>query len=291
MKDVEFEGLKPYFDDMPIAFSVVELILGENGEPVDFVFRYANHALAELDEVKMENLVGKYFYKEVFEENHDRKWLEYYHAAAFLNQTLELHEFSPEIGKYLKIICYPWRREGCCACVLFDETALIRAEKRLEYLAHYDKTTQFGNQNAYLEFLRRFQAGTDAGVIFVDVNDLKTINDRYGHDAGNFLIRMVRDHIQDDFQDMRESIFRIGGDEFVIVCLHADRESVRRQAEMLRRHMSNSNILHLPPILASVGWSWAAQADSLEELVRQADFSMYEEKRNYHWSGSVAAGR
>lgn len=279
---MDLEGLKRYFDRMPIAFTVIEIVLGENGEPIDFVFRYANQALAQLEEVNLDDLIGRRFYGDVFEDRHDRKWLKYYYSAAFLNQTHELREFSPEVGKYLKIICYPWLEVGYCACVLFDETALVQAEQRLEYLANYDKTTQFNNRNAYMEFLDQFQSARNIGVVFVDINGLKTLNDRYGHDAGDFLFRMVRDRINFVFGDKTAKIFRIGGDEFVIVLLNVTRKCCQKRAEELREQMKNTEISYLPSSLAAVGWSWAAHTNSLDDLVQQADSSMYQEKRGFH---------
>lgn len=278
---MNFNVLKPYFDSMPVAFTVIEIVLDENEQPCDWIFRYANPALAQLEKLNFDALLGKRFFTDLFSDNHDVKWLKYYYAAAFLNQTHELHEFSPEIGKHLRIVCYPWTERGYCACVLYDETVQVRALRRLEYLAYYDKKTKFSNRNAYTAFLNTFKTGDNVGVIFIDVNELKTVNDRYGHDTGNFLIDLVCDRIYHVFNDI-ERIFRIGGDEFVIVLLDIDQTCCENKARFLQEQMSNSDIANLPAVLASVGWSWASQTDSLKELVHEADVSMYQEKHKYH---------
>lgn len=282
MESREYDDLKKYFDRMPIAFMVADLILDERERPVDFIFRYANPALALLAGVELERLLGKRFFQEVFWKKHDKKWLEYYYASAFLHQTYELREFSPELGKYLKIICYPWSLPGSCACVLFDETALVEAERRMEYLANHDEPTKFHNRNAYMEFASQFEAGSRAGVIFVDLNGLKVLNDRWGHDAGDFLLGIARDRINSAFDGQEKKIFRIGGDEFVIVLPDVEQELCRQLVKALREQMKNDSIPYFPSILASVGWSWSDQADSLEKLVREADRAMYKEKRGYH---------
>ena len=267
---------------MPIAFTVIQMVLDEQGEPEDFIFRYANQALADLEEVELEGLIGKRFYDMVFKEKSDRKWLPYYYSSAYLQQTHELREFSPEIGKYLKIICYPWLEPGYCACVLFDETKLVIAEKRLGHLARYDKTTQFKNRNAYLEFREQFHASAPTGVIFIDINELKKINDQYGHDSGDFLFRMVRDAINSVFPQPDRHIFRIGGDEFIIILPDVTYAQCQTQVSLLRERLKNSQILHMPSVLASVGFSWTEHVTNLDELVKQADHSMYEQKRLYY---------
>lgn len=278
---MDFKQLEKYFGSMPIAFTVIELVTNSEGKPVDFIFRYANLALAQLEEISLENLLGKHFFGDVFSSRNDRKWLEYYYAAAFQHQTLEMQEYSPEVGKYLKIICYPWFELGYCACILSDETSLVYAKQRLEYLAHYDATTKFGNRNAYRNFLTQVQDANNLGVIFVDLNGLKALNDHYGHESGDFLFRMVSDRIKQVFPNT-DSIFRVGGDEFVIILPGINQEYCKTKVMLLRKQMLNPDIPHFPAVLASVGWSWAACPSTPEHLIRQADQSMYEEKRKYY---------
>ena len=272
-----------YFDAMPIAFAVVEVLLDGEGRPEDFVCRYANRALAKLERVELDELIGRRFYGDLREERRERKWMPYCYASAFLGETHELRTYIPRGGKYLRIISYPWMEKGCCACVLFDETELVTAEKRLEHLARFDGTTQFHNRNAYLEYLDQFRRGGPVGVVFVDVNGLKETNDRYGHDFGDVLFRLVRDGINSVFGKVTGCrIFRIGGDEFIIVLPGVDRDGCRERAEALRACLTNRKVPHMPPVLASVGWSWAGQAEDLEQLATEADRAMYLEKRAYY---------
>ena len=266
---------------MPVAFTIIELVLNEKQEPVDFIFRYVNQAFAQLEEVKLEDLQDRRFFKEVFPHNNDKKWLKYYYSSAFRDKIYELHEYSPEIGKHLEITCYPWLTPGYCACILSDESELVQVKEQLETLALQDQATTFQNRNAYLNFCNDFESGRNVGVIFVDINQLKTTNDRYGHQSGDALIKMVSERIHAVFQGggYDYKIFRIGGDEFVIVLLGVSREFCQAQAKALDSSMHNSEEPCFPPVLASIGWGWESRVICLEDLVKAADDDMYQRKK------------
>ena len=102
-------------DDMPLAFCVIELTFNEEGRGVDFVFRYCNAEMANVEGVPVEEMLNRSFY-EVF-RNGDKKWLVAYADVALNGTKHTLRDYSPEIGKYLTIHCYQ-PEPGYCACVL-----------------------------------------------------------------------------------------------------------------------------------------------------------------------------
>lgn len=105
------------FDDIPIAFTDIEMIFNEQRQAVDWIFRYGNEALAKLENCPLELMIGNTF-GNIF-NNMDTKWLRSYERAVLYGETLELVDFSPEINKYLRIICFPTFK-GHCGCMLFD---------------------------------------------------------------------------------------------------------------------------------------------------------------------------
>lgn len=276
---MDTRAFQAYFDTMPIAFTIIELVLNEYDEPVDFIFRYANPALAALEGVALEELKGKRFFGDIFPQNNDKKWLKYYYSSAFRNKIYELHEHSPEIGKHLNIICYPWLAPGYCACILTDESELVAARKQLEVLALQDQATTFRNRNSYLDFCHHFEPSHNVGVIFIDINGLKATNDQYGHRSGDALIQMVSTRIAGLFTRDGCNVFRIGGDEFVVVLSDVSQEDCQAQAERLIQGMQNTEVPQFPRVLASVGWSWESWVICIEDLVKAADEHMYQQKR------------
>lgn len=102
-------------DDMPLAFCVIELVFNKDGRGVDIIFRYCNAEMANVEGVPVEEMLNRSFY-EVF-RNGDKKWLVAYADVALNGTKHTLHDYSPEIDKYLTIHCYQ-PEPGYCACVL-----------------------------------------------------------------------------------------------------------------------------------------------------------------------------
>lgn len=105
------------FDNMPFAFTDIELIYNEKSQAVDWVFRYGNEALARLEMIPLENIIGNTF-GSLF-QNMDKKWLLSYERSAIYGETLEILDYSPEIDRHLKIISFPTFK-GHCGCIMFD---------------------------------------------------------------------------------------------------------------------------------------------------------------------------
>ena len=105
------------FDDLPIAFADIEMVFDDERRAVDWIFRYGNQALAFLEKVPLERLIGSTF-SSLF-PNMDDKWLRAYEQVALYGATLEMVDYSPEIDTYLRILCFPTFR-GHCGCILSD---------------------------------------------------------------------------------------------------------------------------------------------------------------------------
>ncbi len=135
----EYRAKYQVFDDFPIAFTDIEMLLDEKQNAVDWVFRYGNEALAKLEKIPLDKMIGRTF-SSIF-PNMDEKWLRSYERAALYGQTLEIIDYSPEIDTYLDIICFPTQK-GHCGCILLDIGAMQYADNqgdsqnaRLRYFA------------------------------------------------------------------------------------------------------------------------------------------------------------
>ena len=95
------------------------MIFDEERQTIDWIFRYGNEALARIEEVPLNEIIGSTF-RSIF-PNMDRKWLRSYEQAVLYGETLEIMDYSPEIDKYLRINCFP-TFNGHCGCLIFDVT-------------------------------------------------------------------------------------------------------------------------------------------------------------------------
>lgn len=105
------------FDNMPFAFTDIEMVFNDKNHAIDWIFRYGNAALARIEKLPLERLIGSSF-GSLF-ANMDSKWLKIYERATLYGKTLEITDYSPEIDTYLKVICFPTFK-GHCGCILFD---------------------------------------------------------------------------------------------------------------------------------------------------------------------------
>ena len=105
------------FDTIPFAFADIEMVFDGECRAIDWVFRYGNPALAQLEKMPLEKLIGNSF-RSLF-PNMDAKWLRSYERATLFGETLQIIDYSPEIDTYLEVICFPTFK-GHCGCILFD---------------------------------------------------------------------------------------------------------------------------------------------------------------------------
>ena len=103
------------------------------------------------------------------------------------------------------------------AFVVMNEQKKRAMESRLRKLSFTDKLTGLGNRNNYIQMLEQLEKTPPAnlGVVFIDLNGLKMINDQFGHAAGDKHIKNLADVFRKHFRE--EDIYRIGGDEFVFL--------------------------------------------------------------------------
>lgn len=125
----EYAEYYKVFDKMPFAFTDIEMVFNERFRAVDWVFRYGNNALAELEKMPLSDMIGNSFGK-LF-PNMDSKWLRTYERAALFEEMLNVVDYSPEIDTDLNIICFPTFK-GHCGCILMNVDELTFVKKNNE---------------------------------------------------------------------------------------------------------------------------------------------------------------
>ena len=165
---------------------------------------------------------------------------------------------------------------------------LIRETEALERLASIDGMTGLNNRRNFMELAEsewaRFKRyGRPLALLMIDVDHFKSVNDTYGHDIGDEVIRAVADTLQKQ-KRVPDIAGRLGGEEFALLLPEATLDSAVAAAERLRGLVEAQVIAvdgqHIP-VTISVGAS-AVQAETLgiEELIKQADVALYEAKRS-----------
>ena len=152
-----------------------------------------------------------------------------------------------------------------------------RARMKMEEL--YEKAIRDGLTNVYNRSVINEMNGMvdkNYSIMFLDVDNLKQINDNYGHDVGDKVLIEVANVIK---KNVRKSdlVMRYGGDEFVVVMWDCDLKSAKRTAEKLLTEIGNIRINDQVKISVSIGLSKGM--DSLEKSIMMADRCMLEAKK------------
>ena len=155
----------------------------------------------------------------------------------------------------------------------------------LSRLAYHDGLTDLLNRTSYMEELKKLDESHNFHVLLAlyDVNNLKYVNDTYGHQKGDEMIRRVADALREHLGPLGKC-YRIGGDEFVFLSTVPDpeKEFLKYQKEF----EASLGTLKLPdgterPITVAMGYSILSHnmSQSMDDIVQEADTKMYEAKR------------
>ncbi len=165
-----------------------------------------------------------------------------------------------------------------------DMTERRHFEAELSRLALTEPLTGLANRGALTKFLSEHLAGdpnTPVGVIFIDLDGFKQINDVHGHAAGDAVLIQAARRIEGDVVPPN-SVYRVGGDEFVILVIDAETATrVRQLADQVRTGLARSYDAAgvQVSLTASVGWSRGDASDGVESLIDKADADMYRRKK------------
>lgn len=174
---------------------------------------------------------------------------------------------------------------GAVGCVS-DVTDRVQMRRELEMRATVDKLTSCLNREAALGLLEETTAavkfpGEGNALIYVDVDEFKSVNDRYGHAAGDRLLSEVAERLRQSAR-RADIVGRVGGDEFIVICPRVlNSAQAIRVAERVAAATSTVVDVGVAPVQlrTSVGVAWTAGAIDADAFLAQADSAMYQSKR------------
>jgi two-component system cell cycle response regulator len=166
---------------------------------------------------------------------------------------------------------------------------LLATREAMRQQATHDYLTELWNRSSILdilqkEMIRSARERSSIGLVLVDLDHFKSINDAHGHFAGDFALQESARRMQSSMRTY-DSIGRYGGEEFLVVLPGCDRDCTQNQAERMRLAISGMP-LQLPdrqlPVSASFGCTSVADAAAVtaEQLIRMADDALYRAKHN-----------
>ncbi len=170
--------------------------------------------------------------------------------------------------------------------IVLDVTDRKRSEEEIAFKAYHDALTRLPNRALFLDRLRIALAqaernGTELAVLFLDLDDMKIINDTLGHATGDDLLRKLGDRLEATLR-RGDTVARVGGDEFLLLLaqIHGERDA-ERVAGKIHERLTEPFLVEDDEMLVttSIGVAvYPADGDTAEALIRSADGAMYRVK-------------
>jgi diguanylate cyclase (GGDEF)-like protein len=201
-------------------------------------------------------------------------------------QTVSLGKATRQLteapgGRAIEIINRPLKSGGWVATIE-DITERRRAEEKIAHLAHYDGLTELPNRLLFRERLEQslqaIRPGEQLAVLYIDIDEFKSINDALGHPVGDELLKAVADRLRGCLGDT-DVAARLGGDEFAVIqTAIKDRAETTRLVDAIHSAIRQpfECIGHLITTDASIGIAVApGDGVDLDQLLKNADLALY----------------
>ena len=257
----------------------------DDGRIVDFEYVDANRAACQANRLTLPEMVGNTLLT-LFPEHGPSGWFDAYAAVVETGEPLavddipfdhpgaEMHWFDNRAVKVGDGLSFTWR----------DVTDRYLARDNLQDLAHHDPLTGLANRLDLHERLplrlARAHLGSALAVLFCDVDDFKHVNDEYGHDVGDDVLREIARRMTETVRS-NDYIARLGGDEFVILL---DRVRDIHQAASVADKIREAVLAPMPlgpttgRITLSIGIALALDDEDSSRVLTAADQALYRAK-------------
>lgn len=201
--------------------------------------------------------------------------------------ALRVYGKTSTIGERKQKIFFPFSELDHELLLTYVDQVMIKLKevqllKKNEFLANYDFLTGVPNRRYFIDRFEQFEAmasrGENFSVLLMDIDHFKKFNDKYGHDTGDTVLRIVAETLQEAIRDKYDVVGRLGGEEFGILLLNPN-EQTFLVADRIRRMISV--VPAVEQITMSIGIAYyGVDGTSWEELYNNADKALYHAKEN-----------
>lgn len=162
---------------------------------------------------------------------------------------------------------------------LNDITKTIVKEKLLTTIAYHDNLTNAFNRQYFYEIFmaQKFDRRIGYGIIMLDIDNFKSLNDTYGHPAGDEVLKSLSLTLQEVLRD-NDMLIRWGGEEFIIVLEIKNLKDLKKIAKKLCKKIADINIEGIRRFTASLGATLVKNDENIDSSIQRADEGLYQAK-------------
>ena len=168
--------------------------------------------------------------------------------------------------------------------LLDTQKELLEDNNELAKMALTDSLTGLSNrthmnQILHQEYARFERHDQRFGIIMLDIDHFKNVNDSFGHDAGDKVLKKLAQIIASAIR-ASDFVARWGGEEFLICCTTIEETDLLPIAETIRKLVANTDFEKVKQITTSLGCAAIVKGESISELIKRSDIALYEAKNN-----------
>lgn len=276
--DQEHEKFKIIFNESPLAM----MMLNEDGMIIEInqkfadIFGYQSKDIVDsnITHAKLFELVDQDLLQDIYEMNPNIQ-----------NTELSIMNSNKERIQCLLNTSFIQYDDNIHTLMTFTNISEIhKLKEKLYYYAHYDLLTELPNRRKFLKYIEGAKNSFEKfAIVTIDLDDFKQINDMYGHDAGDEVLKLMAQKLKNNLEE-DDFIARYGGDEFVLVV------NYQRDKEVLEERIKRvTNILNKGfvyrdyrfQVTASIGYAvYPLHGTEITDLMRKADIAMYSVKHH-----------
>ncbi|HEP7906393.1 TPA: diguanylate cyclase [Pseudomonas aeruginosa] len=260
---------------------------------VDGVILTVNPALCQLLGQTRETLIGHPYYELLGEDDLARARQPFQRAmqsGAGKTFAIPLQRADGSLGYFEATVSLIHDLQGELRGyrgIVRDVSDQIAYQQQLLEMAYRDPLTGLGNRKAFDEqlgqaLLRAGSGGSELALLYLDLDRFKEVNDRFGHDVGDALLKAVAERVRSTLRQP-DKAYRLGGDEFAVLLEDSQENNPQRLAERLLAALIQPLALNgerIDFVTPSIGIAlYPRHAGDAEGLVRAADSAMYQAKR------------
>ncbi len=168
--------------------------------------------------------------------------------------------------------------------LLDTQKELLEDNSELTRMALTDSLTGLSNRTSMNQILRREYSRFERhdhrfGIVMLDIDHFKNVNDSFGHDTGDTVLKELASIFENAIR-ASDFVARWGGEEFLICCTTIEEEDLLPIAETIRKLVASTKFKSAKQITASLGCAAIVKGETIGELIKRADVALYEAKNN-----------
>jgi diguanylate cyclase (GGDEF)-like protein/PAS domain S-box-containing protein len=281
----------------PCNSQIYKRILDEVGtyvfvKDLDRKYMYVNKLTQKLFQKDLEDIIGyddsHFFQVDALSDivKNDSRVLDF--GETVINEEINVIKSSKEIKVYQSVKKPIYNSNGKIIGlfgVSTDVTETYLLKEKLQSLLLTDDMTKLNNRKSYNENITQLCAQykryhTPFSIIMYDIDNFKYINDSYGHKVGDDVLIKMSGLIKPKIRE-NDHIFRVGGEEFIILLTATEIDRAKLVAEKIRKSVENDlGVIDDKPITISLGLTQIRENDNQDMIFRRVDELLYKSKRN-----------